>query len=125
MYFEASHKWGSPELPLLTTERCLVQVGVFDTDGVRPTHLDVTDGGVSFGALEPRTVVMHNGGACSPANNQVRLVDALQPSVVRFTAVAVHLPSRRAVVSTHWVPTSETAEMKGAFDSKSLLLAAW
>ena len=90
-----------------------MQVGVFETDGVRPTHLDLTDGGVPFGVLEPRTVVVHNGGACSPANNQLRL-DAPQPSLVRFTAVAVHLPTRRVVVSTHWLPTTEAAEAAGA-----------
>ena len=86
---------------------------MFDTAGVRPTHLDLTDGGVPFGVLEPRTVVVHNGGACSPANNQLRLAEGPQPPMVRFTAVAVHLPTRRAVVSTHWLPTSETAESTG------------
>jgi hypothetical protein len=85
-------------------------VGLFDTEGVRPTHLDLADGGVAFGRLEQRTVVMHNGGACSPANNQLRLAEQPQPALVRFTAVAVHLASRRVVISTHWLPTTPDAE---------------
>ena len=85
-------------------------MGLFDTEGVRPTHLDLADGGVAFGRLEQRTVVMHNGVACSPANNQLRLAELPQPALVRFTAVAVHLASRRAVISTHWLPTTPDAE---------------
>ena len=86
-----------------------VLVGLFDADGVQPTHLDLSDGGMPFGCLEARTVVVHNYGALSPANCQVRLV-ATRPSLVRFTSVAVHAETQRAVITTHWLPTTEDAE---------------
>ena len=73
-------------------------MGLYDTLGVRPTHLDLQDGGIPFGSLGLRTLVTHNGGALSPANNQLRLAEE-PPPLLRFTSLAVHLPTRRAVVA--------------------------
>lgn len=84
-------------------------MGLYDALGVRPTHLDLQDGGVPFGSLGLRTLVTHNGGALSPANNQLRLAEE-PPPLLRFTSLAVHIPTRRAVVATHFLPRDDAVE---------------
>ena len=65
-------------------------MGLYDALGVRPTHLDLQDGGVPFGSLGLRTLVTHNGGALSPANNQLRLAEEqrLREEAAYFSSVS-------------------------------------
>ncbi|XP_019856845.1 PREDICTED: uncharacterized protein LOC109585286 [Amphimedon queenslandica] len=75
-----------------------VGMGLFDTVGIAPVHLDLRDAGIAFGYLEERTVCIHS--CCfSPENAQFQILN--YDHFCSFYSVARH--GDRRVVTFHIV----------------------
>lgn len=100
------HCWRFPwaEFRPEADEVAHVDMGLFDTVGVRPVHQDLQDAGVSFEHLSERTVVVH-GMAFSPENAQFQL--AGDRRVCRFFSAARSVGRR--VAALHVLPAVEEA----------------
>ncbi|KNC50690.1 uncharacterized protein AMSG_00848 [Thecamonas trahens ATCC 50062] len=110
------HLWAPAEPIAAITPEILFTIplamGVFHPHLVLPAHLDLLDAGIAFGALEERSVVIHD--TCfSPENAMLALDDAaaapeIGDDIAWFWSAAVS-SSGRAVAVRHFASTTAAA----------------
>jgi hypothetical protein len=100
------HMWTFPDAELNGdyVNSTMVSMGIFAPQGIKPIHLELSDGGISFEKIQDMNVTIHDG-CFSPENASFQMTD---DPVCSFFALAFH--GYRRVISFHAFPRALDSE---------------